>query len=85
MTDSSTWRTPKEGTTPLLSTYTEQRLRSMASWSRQHRDSLPICDESSQAMESACMALSQLLVAKVRQWEEAKRLSNPATSAEPLD
>jgi len=23
-------------------------------------------------MESACMALSQLLVAKIRQWEEAK-------------
>jgi hypothetical protein len=36
-------------------------------------------------MESACMALSQLLVAKIRQWEEAKGLSSPATSAEPLD
>lgn len=77
MTDSSTWRTPSEGKTPLLSSYTEQRLRNMATWSRQHRNSLPICDEPSQAMESACMALSQLLVAKIRQWEEAKGIYPP--------
>ena len=85
MTDSSTWRTPKEGPTPALSTYTQQRLENMAKFSRRHRDSLPICDESSQAMESACLAMSQLLVAKIRQWEEAKGLNDPATSAKPLD
>ena len=77
MTDSSTWRTPSEGKTPLLSSYTEQRLRNMATWSRQHRNSLPICDEPSQAMEQACMALSQLLVAKIRQIERAKGIYPP--------
>ena len=84
MTDSSTWRTPSEGKTVPLSSYTEQRLRNMATWSRQHRNSLPICDEPSQAMESACMALSQLLVAKIRQWEEARE-SLASSSTEPLD
>ena len=80
MTDSSTWRTPKGQKEVPLSTYTEQRLRNMATWSRQHRNSLPICDEPSQAMESACMALSQLLVAKIRQWEDAKGIQPPEGS-----
>ena len=82
MDDASSWRSPSEGPTPPLSTYTEQRLARMATWSAQHRNSLPICDEPSQAMESACRAMSQLLVAKLRQIERAKGLD---TSDRPLD
>ena len=69
MSKSSAVPSPKNGETLPLSRRTEQRLASMARFTRQVASSSIGYDEKSLAMESAVHALGQLLVAQLREME----------------